>query len=110
LLLANLHRSDVCGFIFRDPPAYSPSPELDAFLKNGLKPIYIGFGSIVVEDPETLTRTILEAVETCGVRAIISKGWSNLECDKANESVFFLGDCPHGVWSGPSGHVIADTR
>ncbi|THC90086.1 hypothetical protein EYZ11_010450 [Aspergillus tanneri] len=37
---------DVCGFFFRDPPNYNPPPELDAFLKEGPPPVYIGFGSI----------------------------------------------------------------
>ena len=51
------------------------------------KIIYIGFGSIVVQDPEELTRTISQAVERAGVAAIVSKGWSarlasSLETDK----------------------------
>jgi hypothetical protein len=71
--------------------------ELDAFLKAGDPPISIGFGSIVVEKPERLTRIIFEAVLRTGHRAIISKGWSNLGCGETEipENIFLLGTCPH---------------
>lgn len=39
---------------------------------------------------------LLDAVKACGTRAIISKGWSNLESIEIDENIFFLGDCPHG--------------
>lgn len=87
---------DVCGFLFRDTPIYSPPPELDAFLKAGPTPIYVGFGSIVVDDPEALIRIVLDAVELSGARAIVSKGWSDLKSADCPENIFFLGDCPHG--------------
>jgi len=59
-------------------------------------PIYIGFGSIVMEDAMKITDIILEAVRACGVRAIVSKGWSKLGADRSDPNVLFLGDCPHG--------------
>ncbi|KAI9167696.1 Sterol 3-beta-glucosyltransferase [Paramyrothecium foliicola] len=87
---------DVCGFFMRDEPQYSPPSDLDAFLAAGPRPLYVGFGSIVLDQPEKLTETILEAAHRCGVRVIISKGWSGLGGDSPNtEKVFYLGDCPH---------------
>ncbi|CAG8060119.1 unnamed protein product [Penicillium olsonii] len=88
---------DVCGFFFRSLPDYSPAPELDSFLRNGSRPVYIGFGSIVIEDPVAMTQMILGAVRTLGVRAIISRGWSKLGGEDAvsDDQVFYLGDCPH---------------
>jgi UDP:flavonoid glycosyltransferase YjiC (YdhE family) len=88
---------DVCGFFFRDAPKHKPPVEIDQFLRNGPPPVYIGFGSIVVEDPAKMTMIILEAVRSLGVRAIISRGWSNLGEGLAAESsdVLFIGDCPH---------------
>ncbi|KAH7349176.1 hypothetical protein BKA66DRAFT_447158 [Pyrenochaeta sp. MPI-SDFR-AT-0127] len=74
---------DVCGFFFRDPPQYEPPPELRIFIESGPPPVYIGFGSIVLEDPQRITAVILEAVHANGFRAIVSKGWSNLG-DKGN--------------------------
>jgi len=69
---------DVCAFFFREAPKYEPPPELRTFIESGETPIYIGFGSIVLEDPQRVTAAILEAVEANGYRAIVSKGWSNL--------------------------------
>jgi UDP:flavonoid glycosyltransferase YjiC (YdhE family) len=86
---------DVCGFFFRSPPDYTPPLDLDQFLRSGPPPVYIGFGSIVIEDPAAMTATLLSAVEALGVRAIISRGWSNLGTEKHSDNVFFLGDCPH---------------
>lgn len=60
---------------------WHPPPTLVGFMSRARaaqKPlVYIGFGSIVVSDPEGLTRTVIEAVERAGVWAIISKGWSD---------------------------------
>lgn len=88
---------DVCGFFFRDPPPYYPPADIDHFFRTGHTPIYIGFGSIVIDDPAKMTSLILEAVRTLGVRAIISKGWSNLgeNCQSENKDVLFIDDCPH---------------
>jgi sterol 3beta-glucosyltransferase len=36
-----------------------------------------GFGSIVVSDPEEMTRCVVDAVVDSGVYAILSKGWSD---------------------------------
>ncbi|OAP58152.1 hypothetical protein AYL99_07242 [Fonsecaea erecta] len=86
---------DVCGFLLRDPAPYTVPADLDEFLKSGPIPIYIGFGSIVIENPGRLLQILLSAVKECGVRAIISKGWANLEGEAVDDNVFFLGECPH---------------
>jgi len=85
---------DVCGFFFRSPPQYQPPKHLDAFLAAGPPPVYIGFGSIVVADPARLSSIILDAVSACGVRAIISRGWSRLDGPERDD-IFWLDDCPH---------------
>lgn len=69
---------DVCGFFFRDTPDYEPPPELVEFLSDGPPPIYIGFGSVVIEDPQEMESILLEAIRGTGVRAVLSKGWSNI--------------------------------
>ncbi|KAJ7040782.1 hypothetical protein C8F04DRAFT_1082130 [Mycena alexandri] len=85
---------DVCGFFFRNPPNYTLPPDLDAFLRAGPPPVYIGFGSIVIDDPSRMSAILLEAVKIAGVRAIISRGWSKLD-GPPSPNVLFLGDCPH---------------
>ncbi|KAJ5403043.1 uncharacterized protein N7487_008939 [Penicillium crustosum] len=75
---------------------YIPPPELEEFL-NGPPPIYIGFGSIIVDDPKELTLLLLEAVKLAGVRAIISQGWGELGSEDLviPPNVHFIGSCPH---------------
>ncbi|RYP47048.1 hypothetical protein DL768_006843 [Monosporascus sp. mg162] len=85
---------DVCGFFFREAPQYSPPEPLTSFLSGGPPPVYIGFGSIVLDDPERMINTILGAIQLAGVRAIISKGWSDL-AGSESESIYWIGDCPH---------------
>ncbi|KAJ7103740.1 hypothetical protein C8R44DRAFT_887261 [Mycena epipterygia] len=85
---------DICGFFFRDPPNYAPPPDLDAFLRAGPPPVYIGFGSIVIDDPRRMSTILLQAVQAAGVRAIISRGWSKLD-GPVLPNVLYLGDCPH---------------
>ena len=66
------------------------------FLEGGSTPIYIGFGSIVVEDPEKLTEIIVEACHAAGVRAIVSHGWSNLGVSaEPDPNILYINDCPH---------------
>ncbi|EEU35053.1 uncharacterized protein NECHADRAFT_44809 [Fusarium vanettenii 77-13-4] len=85
---------DVCGFFFRDAPQYSPPEDLVRFLAAGPPPVYIGFGSIVLDNPEEMISIILEAVRVSNARAIISKGWSNLGGSESG-SIYWIGDCPH---------------
>lgn len=66
----------------------------------GSKPIYIGFGSIVLENAAQMFATIIEAVRRANVRAIISTGWSSLPQSsgggiEGSDDVYFIGDCPH---------------
>ncbi|KAH8745269.1 hypothetical protein F5883DRAFT_439125, partial [Diaporthe sp. PMI_573] len=87
---------DVCGFFFREEPQYSPPTEIASFLKQGPAPIYVGFGSIVIDNPERLTEMILEAASTIGARLIVSRGWSKLGSSReSNDRVLFIDDCPH---------------
>ena len=40
--------------------------------------MYIGFGSLVVNNPARLTQQFLDALKVTGLRAIIQKGWGGL--------------------------------
>lgn len=88
----------ISGFYFLSlASTYTPAPELSEFLAAGPSPVYIGFGSIVVDDPDSMTKMIFEAVKKAGVRALVSKGWGGLGADDMNipEGVFMLGNVPH---------------
>lgn len=87
---------NISGFAFLPQAAnYKPPADLVEFLAAGPPPVYIGFGSIVVDDPNKLTSMIFAAVKKCGVRALVSKGWGGIGGETPPEGVFLLGNVPH---------------
>lgn len=59
-------------------------------------PVYIGFGSIVMDDSAAMTAMIQGACQELGIRAIVSKGWSKLGQGCNDPNILFIDDCPHG--------------
>lgn len=61
---------------------YAPPADLQAFLSAGPAPIYVGFGSMVVQDPQALMQLVLEAGQLLQdssnepVRLLVCSGWS----------------------------------
>lgn len=88
---------DVVGFCFLDLASnYQPPQELVKWLEAGEKPIYIGFGSLPVQEPEKMTQIIVEALETTGQRGIINKGWGGLgSLAEPKDSIYLLDNVPH---------------
>ncbi|XP_014751613.1 sterol 3-beta-glucosyltransferase UGT80A2 isoform X2 [Brachypodium distachyon] len=88
---------DVVGFCFLDLASdYVPPEELVKWLESGDKPIYIGFGSLPVQDPAKMTETIVQALEMTGQRGIINKGWGGLgTLAEPKDFVYVLDNCPH---------------
>ncbi|TPX72913.1 undecaprenyldiphospho-muramoylpentapeptide beta-N-acetylglucosaminyltransferase [Spizellomyces sp. 'palustris'] len=87
---------DIAGFFFLDLATnYTPPNDLAAFLAAGDPPVYIGFGSIVVDYPDKLTSLIFSAVEKAGVRAVVSKGWGGIGGGAVPESVLLIDNVPH---------------
>jgi UDP:flavonoid glycosyltransferase YjiC (YdhE family) len=89
---------NISGFFFLDLATnYTPEPDLKTFLDAGPPPVYIGFGSIVLDDPNEMTKSIFEAVRKTGQRALVSKGWGGMGADELGkpDNVFMLGNCPH---------------
>ncbi|KAF2668161.1 UDP-Glycosyltransferase/glycogen phosphorylase [Microthyrium microscopicum] len=88
----------ISGFYFLSLASnFTPEPDLKTFLDAGPPPVYIGFGSIVVDDPNAMTQLIFQAVKKTGQRALVSKGWGGLGADQLGipDGVFMLGNVPH---------------
>lgn len=52
----------------------------------------------MVDDPVALTKTIFDAVERAGVRALVSAGWSAIGGENVPDNVFILGEAvPPGL-------------
>ncbi|KAK6433847.1 hypothetical protein LTR95_009970 [Oleoguttula sp. CCFEE 5521] len=85
----------VPGFAFLATPAYEPAADLVHFLESGPTPTYIGFGSIVLEDPDAMNRLVFEAAKLTGQRVLLSKGWGGMGGMSVPDGVFMLEDVPH---------------
>ncbi|XP_057795450.1 sterol 3-beta-glucosyltransferase UGT80B1-like [Salvia miltiorrhiza] len=88
---------DVVGYCFLNLGSkYQPSEEFSEWIQKGSQPIYIGFGSMPLDDSNKTTKTILEALEITGQRGIIDRGWGDLgNYSNIPENVFVIVDCPH---------------
>ncbi|KAM0513173.1 hypothetical protein ACHAPE_008019 [Trichoderma viride] len=72
----------VTGYWFLDEGGdYEPPQELRDFIQkaraDGKKIVYVGFGSIIVNDPAKMTQEVIDAILKADVRCILSKGWSD---------------------------------
>jgi sterol 3beta-glucosyltransferase len=61
----------VTGWWFSPPSKVALAPELEQFLAEGRPPIYVGFGSMHVADPERVAGMLLEAIEVSGDRLLV---------------------------------------
>ncbi|KAM0257029.1 hypothetical protein ACHAQJ_004624 [Trichoderma viride] len=77
----------VTGYWFLDEGGdYEPPQELRDFIQkaraDGKKIVYVGFGSIIVNDPAKMTQEVIDAILKADVRCILSKGWSDRITEK----------------------------
>jgi UDP:flavonoid glycosyltransferase YjiC (YdhE family) len=87
---------DLANFIpYEQEQTHQPRQALLDFLAAGEAPIYVGFGSVVAQDPVALTRTIFTALERAGARGIVAEGWAHLGGGDLPPNVYVIGDCPH---------------
>ncbi|KAA8546575.1 hypothetical protein F0562_002686 [Nyssa sinensis] len=88
---------DVVGYCFLNLGSkYQPPEEFVRWMQKGPEPIYIGFGSMPLEEPKKTTDIILEALKNTEQRGIIGRGWGDLGTfPEIPENIFLLEDCPH---------------
>ncbi|KAK1593508.1 glycosyltransferase family 28 domain-containing protein [Colletotrichum navitas] len=72
----------VTGYWFLDEGSdFRPPKELTDFIAKARadekKLVYVGFGSIIVNDTAKMTQEVIDAVLKADVRCILSKGWSD---------------------------------
>ena len=62
-------------------PGYVPDPELEEWLslEGARKPIFIGFGSMIISDTAKLVATIEAAAETTDTRILLQSSWTNMD-------------------------------
>jgi UDP:flavonoid glycosyltransferase YjiC (YdhE family) len=89
---AHIHTT---GYWFTPSGVYQPPPELCAFLEGGPPPVYIGFGSMSIRNPEATTRLLIDAIQRSGQRAIIYRGWAGLHSADLPPQVYMIDSVPH---------------
>ena len=74
---------------------WQPPKNLLDFIKNGTRPIYFGFGSMIDKEIITVTNIIIEALKKTDQRGIISSGWNELNKLELPSNVLLVKDIPH---------------
>lgn len=87
----------VAGFADLRPEEYEPPPELASFVASPAT--YIGFGSMTGFDTRELTEIVKGAIRIAGVRAVVSRGWTELSLSPSDD-VCVVDDVPH-AWLFP---------
>jgi UDP:flavonoid glycosyltransferase YjiC (YdhE family) len=86
----------ITGYWFLHAPAtFQPPAALVDFLQAGTPPVYIGFGSMIDQDPEAATRLVLEAVQLSAQRAVLASGWGGMTAMAVPDNIFRLDVIPH---------------
>ncbi len=71
------------------------SDDIEAFLRRGSKPVYIGFGSMRHANGDRLTRLILDAARDAGVRVVLAQNSSKIGAGiEESDDVFVIRDYP----------------
>ncbi|KAH0906045.1 hypothetical protein HID58_037872 [Brassica napus] len=88
---------DVVGYCFMNLGSkYQPGEEFIHWIERGSPPIYIGFGSMPLDDPKKTMDIILETLRDTEQRGIVDRGWGGLgNLVDVPENVFLIEDCPH---------------
>ncbi|MGP3937575.1 glycosyltransferase [Nonomuraea sp. KM88] len=74
---------------------WTPPERLSRFLNQGEPPVYVGFGSSITDDPESLTAAVLEGVRLVGRRAVLATGWGALRPGAVANDVLVIEEAPH---------------
>lgn len=86
----------ITGYWFLDRPTdWQPPAKLVEFIAAGPPPVYIGFGSMTIPDPESLTKLVLKALAQSGQRGILLRGWGGLSNADLPDDVFAVESVPH---------------
>jgi sterol 3beta-glucosyltransferase len=75
-------------------PGWRPPADLVAFLQSGPPPIFAGFGSVVDQEAEDLTKIILNAFRQTNQRGVLQLGWGGLVEQDLPEDVIAVGSIP----------------
>ena len=90
--------SDIVGYLTLPASkngAYQIDEGLTEWLQNGEAPIYIGFGSIPIPDPNLFCKIVNEIISQTQYRIIFCKGWSNISDLVPHPNLFVVKSVNH---------------
>lgn len=97
------------GYWFPEDKNWQPSVELCRFIENSTKlgsaPVFIGFGSMPIRNPEKTTQIILEALKQSKQHGILHTGWAGLGKTTLPDYVFEIDYAPY-EWLFPQMSMI----
>lgn len=82
------------NFLFFDDPK-PLDPELDAWLRDGAPPVFVGFGSMSGAATERMETLMTEAITATGRRGLVGSGWSGLGRGTLPAGWRVVGDVAH---------------
>jgi sterol 3beta-glucosyltransferase len=85
----------VTGYWFPEDKPWQSPQDLQEFIESGTPPIFIGFGSMPVKNPQKATEIILEALRQSGQRGILHMGWGGIGNQNLPDYVFKINYAPY---------------
>lgn len=68
---------------------YTPPPNLQQFIEKKTPDVVFTLGSMGQNNAHSTMQIIYESIKNTGLRAVILKGWSNMNLEQNNDNVFF---------------------
>ncbi len=93
----------LCGQWLGPVKPWTPPSALQSFLDSGEAPIYMGFGSMVGFDRETVLQAMVHAAD--GRRVLIYPGWAGLPDILLPDNVLVIEETPHD-WLFPRTSLV----
>jgi sterol 3beta-glucosyltransferase len=75
-------------------PGWRPDPALERFLGAGPPPVYVGFGSMPLTDPQRTAREVAAGLRASGARGLLD-GPLGAAVDDAGDDMLAIGGVPH---------------
>ncbi|MFD3745197.1 glycosyltransferase [Nocardia sp. NPDC058633] len=97
------HRRPLVGFLDLAPRTRAQIGDadddvgLEGWLDSGTPPLYVGFGSMSIADPQRLARTFLDVATELGVRLLVATGWSEFMADAVGADVRVVRTVDHAT-------------
>lgn len=90
----------ITGYWFPQDEKWRPPTRLIRFLEAGPAPLFVGFGSMPVRDPQAATNMIVEAADSSGQRVVLQSGWAGIGQGDLPDTLYKLDYAPYG-WLFP---------